>query len=101
MVGKDIHGGAAIHGPKEPILALPWTHFERLVHEAIVSISANFSTCMSVYFSSACMLISFLIFEPHTFFHVLKVGHDISNISWSRKSSKSLFCTYLMRTLEI
>ena len=47
MVGQDIHGGAAIHGPKEPCLALAWTHFERLVREAIVSNSANFSTCMS------------------------------------------------------
>ena len=42
MVGQDIHGGAAIHGPKEPFLALVWTHFERLVREAIVSNYANF-----------------------------------------------------------
>ena len=57
MVGQDIHGGAAIHGPKETFLALVWTHFERLVREAIVSNSANFPTCMFVHVSSACMLI--------------------------------------------
>ena len=56
MVGQDIHGGAAIHGPKEPLLALVWTHFERLVRGAIVWNSANFSTCMFVHVSSACMI---------------------------------------------
>ena len=49
MVCQDIHDGAAIHGPKEPFLVLVWTHFERLVREAIVSNTANFSTCMSVH----------------------------------------------------
>ena len=43
MVGQDIHGGAAIHAPKEPFLGLVWTHFESLVREAIVLNSANFS----------------------------------------------------------
>ena len=53
MVGQDINGGAAIHGPKEPFLALVRTHFERLVPEAIVSNFANFPSCMSVHVSSA------------------------------------------------
>ena len=56
MVGQDIHGGAAIHGPKEPFLALVWTHFERLVRGAIVLNFANSSTCMFVHVSSACMI---------------------------------------------
>ena len=37
MVGQAIHGGAAIDGPKEPFLAMVWTHFGRLVRGAIVS----------------------------------------------------------------
>ena len=41
--------------PKEPFLALVWTHFERLVRGAIVSNFANFPTCMFVHVSSACM----------------------------------------------
>ena len=56
MVGQDIQGGAAIHGPKEPFLALVWTHFERLVRGAIVSDFANFPTCMFVHVCSACMI---------------------------------------------
>ena len=56
MVGQDIHGGAAIHGPKEPFLALVWTHFERLVSGAIVLNFAIFSTRMFVHVSSACMI---------------------------------------------
>ena len=52
MVGQDIHGGAAIHGPKEPFLALVWTHVERFVRKAIVSNFANFPTCMFVHVSS-------------------------------------------------
>ena len=56
MVGQDIHGGAAIHGPKEPFLALVWTHFERLVRGAIVSNFAKVWTCMFVHTSSACMI---------------------------------------------
>ena len=55
MVGQDIHGGAAIHGPKEPFLALVWSHFEILVREAIVWNSANSSTCMLVHVLSACI----------------------------------------------
>ena len=57
MVGHDIHGGAPIHGPKEPFVALVWTHFERLVRGAIVSNFANFSTCMLVHVSGACMIL--------------------------------------------
>ena len=55
MVGQDIHGGAALHGPKEPSLALVWSHFESLVHGAIVSNFANFSTCTFVHVLSALM----------------------------------------------
>ena len=64
MVGQDIHGGAAIHGPKETFLALVWTHFERLVRGAIVLNFTKFSTCMFVHVSGACMFFLFLIFEP-------------------------------------
>ena len=56
MVGHDIHGGASIHGPKEPFLALVWTHFERLMRGAIVSNFAKFSICMFVHVSSASMI---------------------------------------------
>ena len=42
MVGQDIHGEAAIHGPEEPFLALVWTHFESYVRKAIVSNFAHF-----------------------------------------------------------
>ena len=31
MMGQAIHGKAAIHGPKEPFLAIVRTHFERFV----------------------------------------------------------------------
>ena len=55
MVRQDIHGGAAVHGPKEPFLALVWIHFESLVHEAIVSNFAFLSTCTSVHIPSAHM----------------------------------------------
>ena len=58
MVGQDIHGGAAIHGPKEPFLALVWTHFERLLRAAIVSNFAIFPKCMFVLVSNACMIFS-------------------------------------------
>ena len=66
MVGQDIHGGAAIHGPKEPFLALVWTHFERLVRGAIVSNFANFID-MHVWACRECMYdLYLLIFEPMT-----------------------------------
>ena len=65
MVGQDIHGGAAIHGPKEPFLALVWTHFERLVREAIVSNFANFD--MHVRACLKCIYdLYFSILEPMT-----------------------------------
>ena len=66
MVGQDIHGGAAIHGPKEPFLALVWTDFERLVRAAIVLNFANFSTCMFVHVSGCMYDFYLLIFEPMT-----------------------------------
>ena len=53
--GSEIHGGAAIHSPKEAFLALVWTHFERLVRGAIVSNFPNFLTCMFLHVWSACL----------------------------------------------
>ena len=58
MVGQDINVGAAIHRPKEPYLALVWTHFESFVREAIVSHCATFSTCMSLHGSTKRMCLS-------------------------------------------
>ena len=37
-----IHGGSAIHGPKEPFLAIVWAYFEGSVRATIGSISALF-----------------------------------------------------------
>ena len=56
MVGQDIHGEAAIHGPREPFLALVWTHFESYVRKAIVSDFAHFLN-MHVF---ACLLDKFV-----------------------------------------
>ena len=64
MVGHDIHGGAALHGPKEPFLALVLTHFERLVREAIVSNSANFFNMHVRAFLKCLYVIHLLIIGP-------------------------------------
>ena len=42
MVGQAIPGGAAIHRPKEPYLAMVWTHFWSFMRGAIESNCANF-----------------------------------------------------------
>ena len=55
MMGHAIHGGAAIHPPKELSLAMVWTHLGSFVPRAIVSDFVNFSTCMFVHVFGARM----------------------------------------------
>ena len=55
MVGQAIHGGAAIHGPKDPFLAMVLTHFGCFVQEAIVWRLADLSLCTFLHISIAGM----------------------------------------------
>ena len=43
MVGQAIHVGASTHGPKEPFLAMVWTHLGSFVRDTISFNFANSS----------------------------------------------------------
>ena len=57
-VWNSFHHHAAIRGPKQPFLARVRIQFESFLRDAIVSDSANLSSCMFVLVLSARMCFS-------------------------------------------